>query len=183
MTYLTQSLRVWLATLLICAIYVLVVFAVAQGAFSHRADGSIITRDGQAVGSSLVGQNFVSPRYFHPRPSAVGYNGAGGAGSNLAAAGTALEERAAHSVREWGATYANPIPADLVAASGSGLDPDISLAAALWQADRVAAARNANPEQIRALINQHVRRPGEPFTSDPIINVLDLNLALDRLTL
>ena len=143
--------------------------------------GSIINGpDGKPVGSRLVAQGFTRPEYFHPRPSAVDYNAKGAAGSNLSPTNPKLTERAAEIAETYSATAENPIPADLVTASGSGLDPDISLAGAIYQIPRVAAARNLPPEKIRAVID-HIKRPLMGKLGGPeLLNVLELNLALDR---
>jgi K+-transporting ATPase ATPase C chain len=152
----------------------------ARIAAPEKSLGSIINRaDGKPVGSRLFAQAFTSPHYFHPRPSAVEYNGKGAAGSNLSPTHPALAKRAAAIARSYAATAENPIPADLVTASGSGLDPDITLAAAIYQAPRVAAARGMSPEQVRAVIDQ-VKRPLMGKLGGPeLVNVLELNLALD----
>lgn len=143
--------------------------------------GSLISgADGKPIGSRLIAQGFNRPEYFHPRPSAVEYNAKGAAGSNLSPTNPKLTERAAAIAETYSATSENPIPADLVTASGSGLDPDISLAAAIYQIPRVAAARNITPEKVRAVIDQ-IKRPLMGKLGGPqLVNVLELNLALDR---
>lgn len=182
MAYLIPSLRLWLVTLLVCVLgYSLFVLAFAQSVVPFRADGSIIIVDGRAVGSELVAQNFTSDRYFWPRPSAADYDAMGAAGSNLSPTSETLTKRAADTVARYGATAANPVPADLVAASGGGLDPHISRAGALYQVQRVAHARGIDPAAVARLVDDKGIVPGGPFAPDPIINVLQLNLALDRL--
>ena len=182
MTYLLPSLRLWLVTLLVCvAAYVAIVFGFAQAFAPWRANGSLVEIGGRVVGSDLVAQDFTSPRYFWPRPSAVDYDAMGAGGSNLSPTSPALAARAASTVARYGATADNPVPADLVAASGGGLDPHISLAGALYQADRVATARGLRPEQVRQLVDDAAAAPGGIFAPEPIVNVLQLNLALDRL--
>lgn len=165
----------------IAFIYLPAVLAFAKVAAPEKSRGSIITGpDGQALGSRLVAQAFTRPDYFHPRPSAVDYNAQGAAGSNLSPTNPALAERAAAIAGEYGATPENPIPADLVTASGSGLDPDITLAGAVYQIPRVAAARQMTPDEIRTVIDS-VKRPLMGKLGGPeLVNVLELNLALDR---
>jgi K+-transporting ATPase ATPase C chain len=182
MNYLLPSIRLWLVTLLVCVVgYAALVFGFAQTFTPFRANGSIIEVDGRVVGSELVAQEFTSPRYFWPRPSAAGYNGMGAAGSNLSPTSEALAARAADTVALYRATASNPIPADLVAASGGGLDPHISLSGALYQAERVAKERGLEVGQIRKLAYDAAISPGGIFAPEPIVNVLQLNLALDRL--
>ena len=182
MNYLLSSLRLWLVTVLVCVIgYAALVYGVAQTFNPYRANASIIEVDGRAVGSELVAQGFASPGYFWPRPSAVDYDGMGAGGSNLSPTSPDLAARAADTVARYGATPGNPVPADLVAASGSGLDPHISLAGALYQAERVAEARGLPPGQIRQLAYDAAIAPGSVLTPEPIVNVLELNLALDSL--
>lgn len=181
MTYLLPSIRLWLVTLLVCVVgYVALMLAFAQTAAPWRADGSIIVRDGQAVGSELVVQNFTAPEYFWPRPSAADYDGMGAAGSNWSPTSEDLAARAAETVARYGATADNPIPADLVSASGGGLDPHISLDGALYQAGRVAEARGLTEAEVRDLVTSLAHAPGGVFAPEPIVNVLQLNLALDR---
>lgn len=181
MTYLLPSLRLWIATLLICSAgYALLILGFAQTMTPFRADGSIIVVDGQATGSELVAQDFTSPRYFWPRPSAAHYDGMGAAGSNLSPTSSALAARGEETVARYGATAATPLPADLVAASGGGLDPHISLAGALYQVDRVASARGIDADQLRKRVNAMAFAPASILAPDRIVNVLQLNLALDR---
>lgn len=182
MTYLLPSLRLWLVTMLICVVgYAALVYGVAQTLNPYRADGSIVEVNGRAVGSALVAQNFRSPGYFWPRPSAADYDGMGAAGSNLSPTSQDLAARAAETVARYGATPDNPVPADLVAASGGGLDPHISLAGALYQAERVAQARGLPTAQVRRLASDAATAPGGILAPEPIVNVLQLNLALDRI--
>jgi potassium-transporting ATPase KdpC subunit len=167
--------------------YPLLVTAIAQGAFAGPAGGSLVERDGRAVGSSLIGQAFEAPRYFWSRPSATAqrpYDASASGGSNLGPLNPALADAvkariAALRAADPGNTA--PVPVDLVTASASGLDPHISLDAARYQAARVARARGLAPAQVQALIEQH----GEPalfgFIGQPRVNVLRLNLALDAL--
>jgi potassium-transporting ATPase KdpC subunit len=182
MTYLLPSLRLWLVTILVCVVgYAALLLGFAQTFAPHEANGSIVEIDGRAVGSELVAQDFTSPRYFWPRPSAAGYDGMGAAGSNLSPTSEELAARAVETIDRYGATPDNPVPADLVAASGGGLDPHISLAGALYQAERVAAARGLDKSRVRKLAYDAAIAPGAIFAPEPIVNVLQLNLALDRL--
>lgn len=182
MNYLLPSLRLWLVTILVCVVgYAALVFAFAQGFAPHAASASIIEVDGRAVGSELVAQDFTSPRYFWPRPSAAGYDAMAAAGSNLSPTSDDLRARAAETVARYGATPDNPLPADLVAASGGGLDPHITLTGALYQVERVAAARGLDEGNVRKLATSAAFAPGGVFAPDRIVNVLQLNLALDRL--
>jgi K+-transporting ATPase ATPase C chain len=182
MSYLLPSFRLWVVTLVVCvAGYTALVFGFAQTFTPFRANGSIVETGGRVVGSELVAQDFTSPGYFWPRPSAVDYDGMGAGGSNLSPTSEDLATRAAETVARYGATGSTPLPADLVAASGGGLDPHISLAGALYQADRVAAARGLDPAPVRQLAYDAAFAPGGVFASEPIVNVLQLNLALGRL--
>jgi K+-transporting ATPase ATPase C chain len=182
METLIVSLRVVAATMLICvAGYTLVILSVAQIVTPDTANGSLITRqDGTIAGSRLIAQKFEQPRYFWPRPSAPDYNASGAAGSNKSPTSTDVSDRAKKTVEQYGATAEQPLPADLAAASGGGLDPHITERAALYQAARVASARGATRPQIEALIHEHAFSPGGPLTPDRLVNVLELNLALDR---
>jgi K+-transporting ATPase ATPase C chain len=182
MQYLLPSLRLWLTTFLVCVVgYTALVLVFAQTIAPFQANGSIIEADDRAVGSQLIAQDFTSPRYFWPRPSAVGYNGMGAGGSNLSPTSPDLAARASETVARYGATANNPVPADLVAASGGGLDPHISLEGALYQADRVAAARGMAASEVKRLIEAKAVSAAGPFAPERIVNVLELNLALDQL--
>jgi K+-transporting ATPase ATPase C chain len=165
--------------------YPLVVTEVARVLFPAQAAGSLLVRGGAPLGSSLIGQPFDDARYFWGRLSAtatVPYNAAVSSGSNLGplnpALATAIETRVA-ALREAGGGDQRPIPVDLVTASGSGLDPHISPAAALYQVPRVARARKLAPEAVRALVDQHTEGRRFGFLGEPRVNVLALNLALD----
>ncbi|KGJ09755.1 ATPase [Paracoccus sphaerophysae] len=177
-----SGLRVAAATMAICvAGYTALILGFAQAVTPATANGSLVTNeDGEIVGSRLIAQAFTSPEYFWPRPSAVDYDAAGAGGSNLSPANPELAERAeALIASHGGATEERPIPADLVTASGAGLDPHISLEGALFQAPRVAEARGVAPSVVTAVIRDMAYAPGAFFTEGRIVNVLELNLALD----
>lgn len=167
--------------------YPFAVTGIAQLAFPHQANGSLILRDGKPVGSALIGQLFTDPKYFWGRPSATApqpYNGTASGGSNLGptnpALRVAIKQRVA-VLRAADPSNRAPIPVDLVTASGSGLDPDISPAAALYQSNRVARARGLPPDEVRALIDGYAQGRQFGVLGEPRVNVLELNLALDRL--
>lgn len=160
---------------------------IAAAVFPHEAAGSLIKQDDRVVGSELIGQSFSSPGYFWGRPSATApmpYNGAGSSGSNLGPRNPALAEAIQARIAALKAADPDnpvPVPVDLVTASGSGLDPHISPAAAAYQAARVARARNLPRAQVDALIQAHTEKPWLGVLGDPAVNVLTLNLALDQL--
>jgi len=175
-----------LLTLLTGIIYPLVVTGLAQVIFPHQANGSLIRQNGQTVGSELIGQPFNDPAYFWGRLSATGphpYNPAASSGSNLGPTNPALIEAVQariDALKAAGPGNLAPIPVDLVTASGSGLDPHISPAAALYQAPRVARERGLTEDQVLALIQQHTEGRTLGFLGEPRVNVLELNLALDQ---
>lgn len=177
------SIRIAAATMLICVGgYATAIWAVAQAITPDTANGSlIVSDDGTIVGSRQVAQAFTRPEYFWPRPSAVDYDGAGAGGSNWSPTSKDVADRGREMVELHGATPENPLPADLAAASGAGLDPHISEAGALYQAARVAEARGLDQARVEALIRGAAYAPGGFLTQDRIVNVLELNLALDGL--
>jgi K+-transporting ATPase ATPase C chain len=166
--------------------YPLAVTGVSQLAFPHQANGSLITRNGQVVGSELIGQNFTKPEYFQPRPSAAGndgYDPTASGGSNYGPTNQKLIDRVKASVAKFhkdNPDYQGPIPADLLTASGSGLDPDISPASAQAQEARVAKARGISQDQIGQLVAQYTKSADLGLLGEPRVNVLKLNLALDQ---
>ncbi|MFT3728873.1 MAG: potassium-transporting ATPase subunit KdpC [Terricaulis sp.] len=162
--------------------YPLAVTGVAQTAFPAQANGSLIVRDGHVIGSSLIAQGFTRPEYFWPRPSAAGkgYDASASSGSNYGPTSQALVDRVRDDVTRYRQTgVSGPLPADLVTASGSGLDPHISPAAARVQIARVAAARQMAPAQVEGLVQENTQAPLLGFIGEPAVNVLTLNLALD----
>ncbi len=173
-------------TLLTGVAYPLAVTGASQLLFSRQATGSVLVRDGRVVGSSLIGQPFDAPQYFWARPSATSphpYNAAASTGSNLGPTNPALIDAVRARIaalRAADPTASATIPADLVTASASGLDPHISPAAALYQARRVARARAMSDERVRALIERHVEGRTWGVLGEPRVNVLALNLALDE---
>lgn len=172
-----------------CGLYPVVVWGISQAAFKDKADGSLLVdKNGAVRGSSLLGQNFTAEKYFHPRPSAAGGNGydaASSSGCNLGPTSQklndAIKERIAAYRTAEGLTPAEPVPADAVTASGSGLDPHISIRNAELQTARVAKARQLSVEQLHELVRAHTEKPGLGIFGDAGVNVLKLNLTLDAL--
>ena len=163
--------------------YPLAMTGIGQLLFPGTSNGSLVTENGKVIGSTVVGQAFVSDRYFQTRPSAAGkgYDGLSSSGSNLGPASQALVDRVTSDVAKRRAEGMTAIPADLVTASGSGLDPDLSPAAAIAQVPRIARVRNLPEAEVQALVQRTVQMPLAGFLGEPHVNVLALNRALDRL--
>ena len=174
------------ATILLGVVYPLVITGICQVAFPHQANGSLITEGDKVIGSELIGQNFARPEYFQPRPSAagqVGYDASGSAASNYGPTNQKLIDRVRAAVDKFhkeNPDWRGPIPADLLTASGSGLDPHISPDSARAQVQRVAKARGIPVDQVNRVVVQYTEGATLGFLGEPRINVLKLNLALDQ---
>jgi K+-transporting ATPase ATPase C chain len=171
----------------LCGVYPLLVWVISQGLFPYEADGSLIQRGGNIVGSELIAQNFSSPKYFHPRPSAAGeagYDAGNSSGTNLGPLSKKLADAVKERVEAYRTENGLPpgalVPADAVTASGSGLDPHISLKNALLQAPRVAQARGVGSEVLEKIIQANTEGRDFGIFGEPRVNVLKLNLALDK---
>jgi K+-transporting ATPase ATPase C chain len=179
------AIRFTLITVVLLGIvYPLVMTGFAQIFLKNQANGELIGSNGKIIGSELIGQNFTSNKYFHSRPSEAGngYDGTASGGSNLAQSSQKLVTRIQGDVEKASKDNpSQPVPIDLVTASGSGLDPDITPAAALYQADRVAQSRKLSDSDVVKLVNEHITPRQFGFLGEPRVNVLKLNLALDQL--
>jgi K+-transporting ATPase ATPase C chain len=184
MTDCITSIRLFLLSIAVCSVaYPAATLGFASLVAPEARQGSLV-RDGKGavVGSRLLAQHFTRPRYFWPRPSAVDYDASATGGSNLSPTNTKLAEQARKIINQLKPREGQRVPADLVTASGSGMDPHISLSAAMFQAPRVASERNLDLDRIKELVNQHTDSPTlAAFGGEPVVNVLELNLALDSL--
>jgi len=181
------AVRTTIVTLVLTGlIYPFVMTGIAQVLFPWRANGSLVTDEkGQVIGSELIAQGFANPAYLQPRPSAAGekgYDAASSSGSNLGSTSKKLQDRIKDDLKRLKAENpdAGPVPADLVTASGSGLDPDISPQGALWQVPRIAKARGILPDRVKAVIEENTEGRTFGIFGEPRVNVLLVNLALDR---
>jgi K+-transporting ATPase ATPase C chain len=171
-------------TILLGVIYPLLITGIAQATMRDKADGQLILRNGVVIGSAIIGQNFASDRYFHGRPSAAGngYDAANSGGSNLAQSNSALVDRINSAVASYQKQNpGKPVPIDLVTTSASGIDPDVSPAAALYQVPAVAAARHLPEITVRKLVEDHIQGRQFGVLGEPRVNVLKLNLDLDAI--
>jgi len=182
-TQLKTSTMVTLMTMGICCfLYPLTILGIGQMFVPDLANGSLVRDErGKPIGSRLIAQKFTRPEYFHARPSAVDYDAMSASGSNLSPTSSILRERAKVLITQFNPSVGNPIPADLITASGSGLDPNITLTAAKYQSERIALARTLPIESITELLDKFAYRPFGIITSQPLVNVLIVNIELDRL--
>jgi len=171
-------------TVLLGLIYPLAMTAIAQLLFHDKANGQLIVRDGKVIGSRIIGQTFTGPGYFHSRPSAAGdgYDAANSGGTNFGPTNQKLIDRVKQDVAALQAENpGQPVPVDMVTTSASGLDPDITPAAALFQVSRIARARHLSEDEVSALVRSHIQPRQLGFLGEPRANILELNLALDRI--
>lgn len=176
----TACLYTLITAVLLGIVYPLAITGLSHLLFRDKADGQLVQRNGEIVGSHLIGQPFTGPGYFHSRPSAAGtgYDAGASSGSNLGPSSKVLVDRVNASVKA--ESNGDPVPVDLVTASGSGLDPDISPAAALYQVARVAKERHLSEGELNEIVNKNIIPRQFGLFGEPRINVLQLNLALDR---
>ena len=182
--FLTAVWFTLVTTLLFGVLYPLTVTGLSQVLFPKQANGQLVEKNGKVVGSTIIGQSFTGPGYFHSRPSnaGTGYDATASSGSNLAPTNKLLIDRVKSDVQKAQAENPGvPVPVDLVTASGSGLDPDISPASAEFQIGRVASERDINPADVRALVRKHTKDRQLRILGEPRVNVLELNLDLDSL--
>lgn len=179
------SIRFTIVTTILCGLaYPLLVTGLASVLFPHQAAGSLVLKDGQVIGSELLAQSFTSDRYFHPRPSAAGngYDATSSGGSNLAQSSAKLVQRIQGDIDKLAKENpGKPVPIDLVTTSGSGLDPDITPDAALYQVARVAKARGLREDRVQQLVHDHIAGRQLGLLGEARVNVLALNLDLDKL--
>jgi K+-transporting ATPase ATPase C chain len=181
----TSILYTLITTVVLGLGYPLLLTALAEFVFPHKADGSLILRNGQVVGSELIAQSFTSDRYFHPRPSAAGngYDATSSGGSNLAQSNAKLAQRIQGDIDKLSKENPDkPVPIDMVTTSGSGLDPDITPDNAYFQAPRIAKARGLSEDAVRQLIEKHTAQRQLGVFGEPRVNVLELNLDLDSIS-
>ncbi len=183
-TIITATLYTLITAIILGIGYPLAITALARAFFPKQAAGELITRNGAVIGSHLIGQSFTGANYFHSRPSAAGtgYDAGSSSGSNLAPTSKALIDRTTASTTTEHNGSADPVPIDLVTASASGLDPDITPAAALYQIPRIARERHLSEPALTSLVTAHTTPRQFGLLGEPRINVLDLNLALDNLS-
>lgn len=182
--FITSVLMTIITTVLLGLVYPLAVTAIAQVLFPDKANGQLISRDGKMIGSRIIGQSFTGPGYFYSRPSAAGtgYDATNSAGTNLAPTNKKLIERVQVDVTSRESENPNsPVPIDLVTTSASGLDPHITPAAADFQVPRVARERHVGESALRSIVQRHTDQRQFGFLGEPRVNVLELNLELDRL--
>lgn len=175
--------RIVFATMFVCCmLYTLIILGIGRITVPYTANGSLLSNDqGEIIGSESIAQAFTRPEYIWPRPSAPDYDASATGGSNWSPTNPALRERAVKILDRMRVEKANPLPADLVTASGSGMDPHITLKAAQYQAARVAEARGIPVHSVQALLESHAGKTGGFLTPEPLVNVLLVNIALDRL--
>jgi K+-transporting ATPase ATPase C chain len=177
------SCRIVVVSMIICCVlYTLLILGIGQILTPYSANGSLVQNEkGDVIGSEVLAQGFANPKYFSPRPSAVSYNASATGGSNLSPTNPALRTRAEEILTKFKSSEGKLIPADLVTASGSGMDPNITLSAAEYQAESVALARGLPVASVKEVIALFAKKSGGLLTPEPLVNVLLLNIALDKL--